>query len=391
MKRATFGHPMRVLHLAGEFPPLRIGGIATVLESLTRHAPPGTECAVLLVQGQDYQDDPSAETGVRVEAVDLAPLVRELGHTAVADHARIVRHLSDSALARERWDLLHVHDWFGVLPALAITARRPTPVVMTAHLPLRAGFTYANHPMPLQDKARLEALGFRIADRVTAPSRYVARLLQREYDVPAARISVVPNGVDAERFHPSRGRRTERPSMAAVCRLTEQKGLEHLLDVTERVRDRVPDVLLRVAGAGGGRDRLARGIAERGLADTVSLVGYVPHHTLPELYASSWVFVSTSVYEPFGLTTLEAMASGAAVVASPLGGAPDFVHEGESGLLRLPQDTESFASAVASLLGDDALRGRLCAGAQRRARELSWQSVAARFSQEYARAIGAAP
>jgi glycosyltransferase involved in cell wall biosynthesis len=243
----------------------------------------------------------------------------------------------------------------------------------------------------LQDKARLEALGFRIADRITAPSRYVARLLEREYDVPAARISVVPNGVDSQRFHPSRAEHTERPSVAAVCRLTEQKGLEHLLDVTERVRSRVPNVLLRVAGAGNGRERLARGIAERGLSDSVRLVGYVPHHALPELYASSWVFVSTSVYEPFGLTTLEAMASGAAVVASPLGGASDFVHEGASGLLRLPQDTESFATAVASLLGDGALRGRLCAGAAARARELSWHRVAARFSEEYARALEAAP
>ena len=202
---------MRILHLAGEYPPARIGGISTFLENLATRQAHANEVGGIVVRGERYADDPpravegDARAGVRVEPVDVDFAALD-GRTVLSD-ADV-----SSAMTRPRgafweapFDLLHLHDWYGALPAAAY-ARGGAAVVTSAHLPLRFGFTYANHDVPLRAKVRLETLGLRLASRVVAPSRYVADLLEREYDVDADRVGVVLNGVDLEAFSPG-GRR----------------------------------------------------------------------------------------------------------------------------------------------------------------------------------------
>jgi glycosyltransferase involved in cell wall biosynthesis len=340
------------------------------LENLVRAAPSGLEHAVVVVEGQDYQSDPAEERGTRVETLSLGALVERLPGLPVLSAALVAEHVPDRGLLADRWDLVHAHDWYGVLPALA-------------HLPLRFGFTYANHPIPVLEKTRLEAMGFRIADRVVAPSRYIAGLLEREYDVSSKKLRVVPNGVDAAVFRPDAAPREVVPTLLAVSRLSDQKGLDYLLEVLLRVRVTHPAARLRVAGDGPEKARLAERARVLGLAGAVELLGYVPHAELPVLYASSTVFVSTSVYEPFGLTTLEAMASGCPVVVSALGGAADFVRDGVDGFVRHPQHREPFAEAVRALVSEPVTHRRMAESARSRAGELDWRNVAERLARVY--------
>lgn len=379
----------RVLHLAGEYPPRRLGGIATYLENVVRHSAPRLVTGVVVVEGRDYQRDPAAAgRAVRVQSVSLDALIERLPERSLLSGSELEAHIPTEGLLGEAWDVVHVHDWYGVLPALALRARQPLRIVMTAHLPLRFGFTYANHPIPVQEKTRLEAMGFRMADRVVAPSHYIAALLAREYDVPEQKLRVVPNGVDVEVFRPGRGPEPDVPTLLAVSRLSDQKGLDYLLEVLRRVRVSRPDAVLCIAGDGPERERIARRAELLGLSRHVELLGYVAHAELPALYARASVFLSTSVYEPFGLTTLEAMASGCPVVVSALGGAGDFVRDGVDGFVRYPQHLGAFSDAVSSVISEPVARRRMSDSARARAEQLAWPKVVEALAAVYSELVG---
>jgi len=170
---------MRVLHLAGEYPPRRIGGISTFLENLATSQAREAEVGVLVVRAEQYANDPARngeDHRVRVGTIDIdfdalsGPVL-----TGAALQALVPQH----PMLSETWDVLHMHDWYGTLPALVGSTRGAPAVMMSAHLPLRFGFTYANHAVPLRARVRLEALGTRLAARVVAVSRHVADLLAR--------------------------------------------------------------------------------------------------------------------------------------------------------------------------------------------------------------------
>jgi glycosyltransferase involved in cell wall biosynthesis len=372
---------MRVLHLAGEYPPWRIGGIATYLENLARRQRVTHELGVVVLRGTGYREDPADEPGdTRVQVLDLD--VTAIGDAPVLEHRILEALVPHEGLLAEPWDVLHVHDWYGVVPALALLGRGARRMVMTAHLPLRHGFTYANHPVPMRWKSRLEALGFRAAGRVVAPSHHVATLLEREYDVPRAKLRVVHNGVDVERFAPN-GARAGPPTILVVSRLTEQKGLDLLLRIVAAVRARVPSVRLEIAGQGSAREALEADVARLGLENAVTLHGYVAHHDLPALYRRASVFVSTSIYEPFGLTTLEAMACGVPVVVSGLGGTSEFVRDDEEGFVRWPHEPAAFADAVVTLLLEPDRAARMGEQARARAVALDWARTTEQLERTY--------
>lgn len=371
---------MRVLHLAGEYPPLRLGGIATMLEGLVREQRARHEVGVVVLRGVDYHREGDA-AGAELLSLDAAALAQGALLEARALDAAVPRE----GLLAQRWDVLHAHDWYGVLPALAVRARARTPMVMSAHLPLRYGFTYANHPLPARDKARLEALGFRQSRRVIAPSGAIATLLEREYDVPREKLRVAHNGVDAERFAP--GDVAPAPTVLSVSRLTEQKGIELLVDAFAEVRARAPGARLDIAGEGPSRAAIEARVGALALEGSVRLLGHVPHAELPALYRRAWAFVSASVYEPFGLTTLEALACGTPAIVSPLGGGPEIVRDGREGLVRWPHDRGALAGAMIELLSSAERRAAMGRAARERALELSWPACAARVEACYREAV----
>ncbi len=367
---------MRVLHLCGEYPPRRLGGVATYVENVAREQRAAHDVGVVVLEGRGYRDEPSDGPAAQVVRLDLERLLEPalVEPDAAADPA-----LKEGLLG-ERWDIVHVHDWYGAWPAMALQARTRA-IVMTAHLPLRFGFSYANHALPFRAKSRLEALGFRLSARVVAPSRYVATLLAREYDVPSAVLRVVQNGVDLDTFAPA-GAKADAPTALSVSRLTAQKGLPHLLAAFGRVRARLPEARLEIVGDGPARAEL-EAMAGQG----VRFLGHVPHRELPAIYARAHAFVSASLHEPFGLTTLEAMACGTAAVVSPLGGTAEFVEDGESGYVRRPHAADELADGVAALLGDGTRAARMGAAARARAATLSWGRTARGLDAVYEEAL----
>lgn len=188
--------------------------------------------------------------------------------------------------------------------------------------------------------------------------------------VPDERIDVVHNGLD-ERFTPG-GERSPSPTLVAVGRLSPQKGFDRVLRALARL-DR-PDVGLVVVGEGRARAELEALARSLGVAEQVTFVGRIGDDALVEQYRRSWLVVSGSHHEGWGLTLTEAAACATPCVATRIAGHVDAVVDGVTGVL--VDDEEELADAVTALLDDPQRLARLGAAARGRAATLRWESVA---------------
>jgi len=297
---------------------------------------------------------------------------------------------------RDEWrpDVAHAHFWMSGLAAVSAGRARGVPVVQTYHA---LGSVKRRH-QGAADTSPAGRIGYerelgRTVDRVVVQCQDEIRELVR-LGVPRSRMSLVPSGVNTERFRPSGPavpRDPRRPRILTVARLVERKGIEDLI----RAMPMVPHAeLIVVGGPPEGEfdaDPYARRL--RRLADTcrvgdrVRLAGAVAAHEMPQWLRSADVLAATPWYEPFGLTALEAMACGVPVVASAVGGLADTVVDGITGDLVAPRDPAGLAVALRRLLGDEMRRIAYAAAAVDRATaSYAWPRVAGRLARVYANA-----
>jgi len=242
-------------------------------------------------------------------------------------------------------------------------------------------------------KRAVEQAVYSRADRFIVLSRAFGELLARQYDAPMERIRVVPGGVDVGRFDvgASRAEARERLGLPAarrlvgvVRRLVHRMGVENLVDALGAVRQRVPEVLLVIAGTGPLGDALCRRAAERGVADHVRFLGFVADRDLPLLYrACELTIVPSLALEGFGLTTIESLAAGTPVLVTPVGGLPETVVELDPRLVLAGSNPGALAAGLsAALQGEMVLPTRDACVAYARAR-FDWPIIARRTLAAY--------
>lgn len=211
-------------------------------------------------------------------------------------------------------------------------------------------------------------------------------------------VEVWGRGVDCEQFHPRRRSTLLRESLGAadallmlhVGRLAAEKNVHVIIDAFRSVRQRLARPAKLVIAGTGPREMTLRSIAGK---DVIFLGHLDRASALPELYASSDIFLFASETETLGLVVLEAMASGLPVVATPAGGVADHLHDGHNGLAFAVGDVGSLERALTVLAADSSLRARLAHGARRSAERRSWESELDRLDISYREVcgVGAAP
>ena len=303
---------------------------------------------------------------------------------------------------REPPDLVHAHFWMSGLAALGAARPLGIPVVQTFHA---LGVVKRRHQGPADPSppGRLE-----IEDRLVAEAdRIVATCTDELFELvrlgaDRRRVSVVPCGVDLERFRPDgpaeprpQRRGPTRPRVLAVARLVERKGVGDIVEALAHV----PEAELVIAGgphpaelASDAEVRRLRALAERaGVVDRIDFRGRVEREELPALFRSADVAVCVPWYEPFGIVPLEAMACGVPVVASSVGGLIDTVTDGATGLHVPPRDPGRLAVALGALIADPGRARTLGAAGARRARErYGWERIAGATLDAYAGVVAGA-
>jgi starch synthase len=291
-------------------------------------------------------------------------------------------------------DVVHSHTWYVGLGALLVKKLHDIPLVVTLHSiePLR--------PWKADQLGRgydvstwAERAAVEQAERVIAVSGTMRDDILSHFEVDPARVVTLHNGVDAEAFRATARRDAlerhgVRPPYALfVGRISEQKGIFPLLEAAESFPT---DLQLALVAASPDTPemaaRLAAAVANRPRVRWINAM--LPHADVVELYTHATVFVCPSIYEPFGLINLEAMACGTAVAASRVGGIPEVVVDGETGVLVPPGDPVALAAAVRAIAADPERAARLGrAGRKRVEAEFSWTRIADRTLAVYADAI----
>lgn len=213
------------------------------------------------------------------------------------------------------------------------------------------------------------------ADRVTAISEV---LVKRARDFGYA-ATLIPNGIRSKELLEASAERVP-GRILFVGRLEPMKGIDTLIEAFGKVRSAHGGATLRIVGAGSERarlEKLAAGI------DGVTFAGAVKHDDVAREYAAAEIFCGLSRSEALGNVFLEAQAAGCAVVGTTVGGIPDIVHDGVTGILVPPDDAAAAAEALTRLLGDPALRADLAREGRANAADYDWDAIAARYEAVY--------
>ncbi|HEX6290516.1 MAG TPA: glycosyltransferase [Herpetosiphonaceae bacterium] len=232
-------------------------------------------------------------------------------------------------------------------------------------------------------KTRLYPYLLAHAEQLTATSRYLARVTASYLHAPRP-IHVIPFGVDLDRFRPA----PEPPggyNIGTLRHLEMNYGIDVLIEAVPLMLRAVSQVQVQIGGAGSMQPMLERRIAELGIAERVRLCGRIPHQNVPALLRSLSLFVMPSRAESFGVAALEAQACGLPVVASNVGGLPEVVRDGETGLLVPPERPAALAAASIDLLRDPERRAAMGrAGREWVSQRYDWQQNVSQMLEMYA-------
>ena len=341
------------------------------------------------------------------DVVEIAPRCRVFhvaaGPAAFVPKEELLPHMEAFSTAVERLasgadrhDLVHAHFFMSGLAALRLKAAHGTPIVMTFHALglVRRLHQGASDRFP---EARIEIERQLVAqsDTVVAECPQDADDLRRLYGASDRRMTLVPCGVDLDEF-------AARPDGAArrelglgddefvvlqLGRMVPRKGVDDAVRAIGRLPATAAARLVVVGGDGDGdpETQRLRAIARRaGCAERVTFFAKQARARVPLFYAACDVFVSAPWYEPFGITPLEAMASGRPVIGSRVGGIRSTVVDGVTGLLVPPRDPVALARAIETLRLQPRLRRRMGeAGRRRAARDYTWAGVTSSLERAY--------
>jgi glycogen synthase len=386
---------MRVLLISWEYPPVIEGGLGRHVRKLSEQlVAGGAEVHVLTRRGGSLPAE-EVRHGVVVHRVrepqfpkDVNAFVRWVEHMN-ADMRELGLELGE----RFDFDLVHSHDWLVAGAAQRVARRIDRPWVVTVHATEfgRHQGWVQNHPQ--SHIHRVERDMVRRADRVITCSHFMRGHVAGVFGVSPRRITAIQNGIDPRDLEPvaddlpalrEQFAKPDQRLVLMVGRLVYEKGFHLALDALAPVIRRLGNVRFVVAGSGTAEVELKRQARRLGLMKHGTFLGWIGDDMLHSLYRVADLVLVPSIYEPFGLVALEAMASGCLCVVADTGGLREVVPDDGSVGHRFPsRDVEALAEIVEQVLADDEARARAVAGAREHVLQFGWPEVARQTREAY--------
>jgi glycogen synthase len=386
---------MRVLILSWEYPPLIEGGLARHVRKLSENLVRQDVEVHVLTRGQEESPAEEEMEGVVVHRVREPRRPRELG-----EFVAWIEHMNADMLAagvelgdRFSFDVVHGHDWLVAVAGDHLAKRFRCPFVVTIH-----ATEYGRHQgwvdkHPQSHIHGVEKWMANRADRVVTCSAYMREHVADIYGLDEERVTVIPNGIDPSDLVPVDDLEALRARFAdpserlvlLVGRLVYEKGFQIALEALPGLISRLGGgVRFLVAGSGTAEEELRAQADALGLSEHGTFLGWIGDDVLHSLYRISDLTVVPSIYEPFGLVALEAMASGCPCLVADTGGLREVVPSDERVALRFrSRDPGSLGAMAERLLTDVALRDRLVAEAQEHVLTFDWADVARQAAVVY--------
>lgn len=385
----------RVLIVSWEYPPLIEGGLARHVRKLSEAlVARDVEVHVLTRGGEE------STVEEQIGGVQIHRIVEPERPTDLAEFVTWVERMNSDMLAagvelgdRIDFDLVHGHDWLVAGACDHLARRFKCPLVTTIH-----ATEYGRHQgwvdkHPQSHIHGVEKWMANRSDRVIACSSFMRDQIADIFSVEESRITVIPNGIDPEDL--PAGDPAEladlRSQFAApgenlvllIGRLVYEKGFQLALEAMPRVIEEVPNTRFLVAGSGTHEAELHKQAKDLGLMEHGTFLGWIGDDVLHSLYRIADLTVVPSIYEPFGLVALEAMASECPCIAADTGGLREVVPLEGAGLRFRASDPEHLAEAAIQVLSDERLSQKMIAEGLAHIRLFDWEDVAGRTLDLY--------
>jgi len=389
-----------VLVLSWEYPPLIEGGLARHVRKLSENlAANGLEVHVL-TRGSEEAPTEELAGGVQIHRVREPSRPTDLGEFVAwvermnADMLAVGVELGD----RYDFDLVHGHDWLVAIACDHLARRFRAPLVTTIHATEHGRHQGHVDTHPQSYIHGVEHWITNRADRVIACSYYMREQIADIFGPDEHRVAVIPNGIDPGDLRPqgdsallrlrAEFAAPDEKLVLLIGRLVYEKGFQLALEAMPRLIAAVPGTRFLVAGSGTHEAELRRQATELGLDGHGAFLGWIGDDVLHSLYRIADACVVPSLYEPFGLVALEAMASDCPCIVADTGGLREVVPHNEAGLRFRARDHEALGEMVERVLTDPDLRERLVAEGSEHILRFDWADVAESTEAVYAELVG---
>jgi glycosyltransferase involved in cell wall biosynthesis len=353
---------MRVLMFSYEYPPNLVGGLGRHVAELVP-ALAAQETNVHLVTPTLKQGTASivVEDGVTVHRVYTPALSIDNIYAQVVEVNKVLE--AYALQLKESFDLIHVHDWLTGFAGIALQRAWARPLIATIHATER-GRCHGHIRGDLEkaidgvDQQLIEQ-----ADHVVVCSRFMFNEVQSYFHTSTSRMSVIFNGVNTadlrnghkvDELLTMRERCINRGQhiVFAVARLVYEKGMHQLVEAAPKILAQFPETQFVIAGKGPEAKVLKQRARQLGVVDHMDFVGFVSDEERNEYYQNACCAVFPSLYEPFGIVAIEAMALGCPVVVSDVGGLGEIVKHAHNGVTIYPNNADSVTWGVTHILAD---------------------------------------
>lgn len=369
---------MRIAILTVGFPPGSIGGTEIASFNIAKElAKRGHEVHVMTTGDKERRGDQRGDFHIHYIQHAIAPTASTLGAISYSVKAVI-------QIKRIDPDVVHAQSFYreGLSAFLARKLLKKPYCIWCQG---------ADIYLPWRFKKVASRLFLRRANAIIALTQDMKEKIQ---EVCKRDASVIPNGVDLEKFQRLSHRNTFKlatngqKTILFVGRLHPIKGIAYLIEAMNTIVKKNPKARLLLIGNGEERQNLENLVKELDLAKYVNFIGKVPNEKVLEYMIASDVLVLPSLSEGFPLTILEAMACGLPIVATKVGGIPEIVKNGEGGFLVEPQNTAEISEKVLMFLENDELRERISQNNIIEAKKYSWEAVVERLEKVYLAVLG---
>ncbi|MEM2971286.1 MAG: glycosyltransferase [Candidatus Bathyarchaeia archaeon] len=387
--------------LSWEFPPRIIGGISSHVYELSRAlARKGVDVHVVTCDfpgAPEYEEIDGAKVyrfdSYKIPAFDFLSWVFSMNQN-MAHRAMEVIDAHNG-----RVDVIHAHDWLVAKAAIELKNFYEKPLVSTIHSTEvgRRGGVHNDYQRTINE---VEKWLVNESSIVICCSNYMAEQVAQTLYVPKEKIRVIRNGVNVSRFNLNMDYKAVKQRFAKhdekivlyVGRLVYEKGVHVLIGAAPKILSTLPNVRFIIIGEGGMKEQLLKEAWDFGIPHKVFFTGFVDEKTLALLYKVSDVCVVPSLYEPFGITALEAMAAQTPVVASDTGGLAEIIEHDKTGVKVYVDNSDSVAWGVLKVLTDEAYANRLRKNAYRKIiEEYNWEKISSETIKVYHHVMMSAP
>ena len=387
---------MKILMLTWEYPPRVVGGIARVVNDLSKRLIKDGHEVTVVTYREGNSPYYELDKGVKVYRVDnfminpnnFIDWIMQLNFNMVAKAGEII--------AKEgKFDVIHAHDWLVAYAAKTLKQAYDMPIVSTIHATeagRNSGIREANQKY-INDTEWMLTYE---STEVIVNSNFMKSELQRLFGLPFEKINVVANGVNLTNYSGIDRDYDFRRKYALdnekiilfMGRLVYEKGVQYLIGAMPKILEHYHDAKLVIAGKGGMINELKQEVYNMGLGDKVCFAGYLNGKDVAKMYKAADISVFPSTYEPFGIVALEAMLAEVPVVVSDIGGLNEIVEHRQTGMKSYCGNSNSIADAILELLFDPQLCSNIVKIAKAKVRnEYNWGKIAQDTHFTYQKAI----